>query len=135
MDRRSKEVVVPKNGHMLKVLVICRISGCARQKEASIEDQEDNARQSVAEIFDGPTHFEIIATKAKGEALDRPELERIATAYRSGEYDLVMIDDLSRLIRGGEAARLLGLGVDRGTRTVCLQDGVDTLEATWEQMR
>src|SRR5204863_6940393 len=68
-----------------------------------------------------------------GERLDRPELEQIEKAYRSREFDLFVYDDLSRLIRGGEAARLLGVGVDHGTRTICIADGIDTVDETWEE--
>jgi len=40
---------------------------------------------------------------------------------------------LSRLIRGGEASRLLGEGVDRHTRSICIDDGIDTIDETWEE--
>jgi DNA invertase Pin-like site-specific DNA recombinase len=97
---------------------VCRISGCSNQKELSLEDQEDRAREAVEELYNGPTEFDFIATVGKGEALDRPELERIENAMLSGKYDLFVFDDLSRLIRGGEAARLLGVGVDHCTRSI-----------------
>ena len=133
MSRRSSEELRPRNGHTLMIFIVCRISGCANQKELSIEDQADNAKQEVAELYDGPTEFRTIKTKAKGERLDRPELEQIEAAYKSGEYDLFVYDDLSRLIRGGEAARLLGVGVDHATRSICLGDGIDTIDDTWEE--
>jgi len=133
MSKRSNEELVPRDGHTLRVLIICRISGCQKQKELSLEDQEDNAKERAAELYSGPIEYRVISTTAKGESLDRPELEQIEEAIRSGEYDLIIIDDLSRLIRGGEAARLLGIGVDHGTRTICIQDAIDTVESTWEE--
>jgi hypothetical protein len=133
MPRRSNEELRPRNGHTLMVGIVCRISGCQNQKELSNEDQEDNAKEKASELYDGPTEFRVISTKAKGERLDRPELEQIEVEYRSGEYDLFIYDDIGRLIRGGEAARLLGVGVDHGTRSVCLQDGIDTIDDTWEE--
>lgn len=108
MSKHSNEELRPRNGHTLVVAIVCRISGCAKQKELSNEDQEDNAKEKIAELYDGKVEFRIISTKAKGEALDRPELEEIEAAYKSGRYDVFVYDDLSRLIRGGEAARLLG---------------------------
>jgi len=75
----------------------------------------------------------VIATVGKVERLDRPELEEIENAYRSRKYDVMVYDDLSRLIRGGEAARLLGVGVDHGTRSICINDGIDTADDTWEE--
>lgn len=133
MARRSEREVKPRNGHTLRVLIVSRISGCANQKEASLDDQEDNAEEIVRELYDGPVEFRRISTKGKGERLDRPELEEIEAAYESGDYDLVVYDDLSRLIRGGEAARLLGVGVDNGTRSICIEDGIDTEDGTWEE--
>ncbi len=132
MFRKSSEVV-PRNGHTLVVGIGARISGCQNQKEMSLDDQVDNAKEVIRELYDGPTEFDIITTVAKGESLDRPELERIENAYRSAQYDFFVFDDLSRLIRGGEAARLLGVGVDHGTRTLCLGDGIDTADSTWEE--
>lgn len=122
MGRKSDEKLQPRNGHVLIVGIACRISGCANQKELSLEDQEDNARETIAELYDGPVEFRVIATKGKGERLDRPELDKIEAAYKSGDYDVFVYDDLSRLIRGGEAARLLGVGVDNGTRSICIDD-------------
>ena len=133
MSRYSEAAVSPRNGHTLVVGDVCRISGCPNQKELSNEDQEDHAKETVKELYDGPVEFDVIATVAKGERLDRPELAQIERAMRSGRYDLFIFDDLSRLIRGGEAARLLGVGVDHGTRSICLNDGIDTIDPTWEQ--
>jgi hypothetical protein len=133
MSRISEDELKPRNGHTLVVGIVCRISGCANQKEMSLEDQEDHAKERVAELYSGPVEFRIIATKAKGERLDRPELEEIEAALRSGVFDLFLFDDLSRLIRGGEASRLLGVGVDHGTRSICLDDGIDTADGTWEE--
>ncbi len=133
MSRKSENQLNPRNGHTLVVGIVCRISGCANQKEASLEDQEDNAKEAIAELYDGPVEFRVITTIGKGEALDRPELEQIEFAYRSREFDAFVYDDLSRLIRGGEAARLLGVGVDHGTRSICIDDGIDTVDETWEE--
>lgn len=134
MLRRHEEQVRPRNGHTLMVAMAGRISGCQGQKELSLEDQEDNGRETIVDLYIGPAEYRVIAaTKAKGERLDRPELKLIEEAYRSGEYDLFIFDDLSRLIRGYEAVRLLGVGVDNGTRTLCIADGIDTNDPTWEE--
>ncbi|MBL8827521.1 MAG: recombinase family protein [Planctomycetaceae bacterium] len=129
---RSEIVVHPRNGVALRVGIVCRISGCTNQKELSLDDQEDNAKEAVADLYEGPVDYEVIATKGKGERLDRPELEQVEAAYRSGTYDLFVYDDLSRLVRGTEAARLLGVGVDHGTRSICINDGIDTADESWE---
>ena len=134
MLRRRDSEVRPRNGHTLMVAMAGRISGCQGQKELSLADQEDNGRETVVDLYIGPAEYHVIAaTKAKGERLDRPELKLIEEAYQSGDYDLFIFDDLSRLIRGGEAVRLLGVGVDNGTRTLCIADGIDTNDPTWEE--
>ncbi|MCC7086805.1 MAG: recombinase family protein, partial [Pirellulales bacterium] len=132
--RRSDSELQPRNGHTLLVGVGARISGCEEQKEASLEDQQDNAREAIADRYEGPLHLELIAaTKAKGEWLDRPELEVFEHAYRSKKYDVIVFDDLSRLIRGGDAVRLMEIGVDHGIRTISIADGIDTASDTWEE--
>lgn len=133
MSRQSDAALSPRNGSELEIAIVCRISGCQNQKEASLDDQEDNAKETISEKYDGPANFHVIATVGKGERLDRPELEEIEKAYQSRRYDVFVYDDLSRLIRGGEAARLLGVGVDNGTRSICIADDIDTVEPTWEE--
>ncbi|MCH8149039.1 MAG: recombinase family protein [Planctomycetes bacterium] len=130
---RHFEPIVPRNGLTLVVGIVARISGCQNQKEMSLDDQVDHAKETIEELYDGPVEYDIITTVAKGERLDRPELEEVEASYCSKRYDFFVFDDLSRLIRGGEAARLLGVGVDHGTRTLCLDDGIDTADSTWEE--
>jgi len=70
MSRQSDAALTPRNGGELKVAVVCRISGCQNQKEASLGDQEDYAKETIAEKYDGPAKFYVIATVGKGERLD-----------------------------------------------------------------
>lgn len=134
MKRISDAQLKPRNGHTLKVGIGCRISGCANQKEQSLQDQEDHAKEVVAEYYDdGPVEYIVIATTGKGEALDRPELTEIEAILRRRELDLFVFEDLGRLVRGAEAVRLLGIGVDHGVRTIVPNDCIDTAEPTWEE--
>lgn len=133
MYGRNDPPLAPRNGHTLVVGIVARISGCADQKELSLEDQVDHAKQLVGEMYDGPVEFRIIATKGKGERLDRPELEQIEAELRKGELDLLVMEDLGRLVRGAEAVRLFGIAVDHGTRAMSPNDPVDTIEPTWEE--
>jgi site-specific DNA recombinase len=133
MFRSSVPNLVPRNGHTLHVGIVTRISGCAKQKEMSLDDQEANAKEEIRKLFDGPIDFQVISTVAKGESLDRPELKEIEARMGSGVYDLFVFDDLSRLVRGGEATRLLSVGVDNGTRSICICDDLDTINDSWEE--
>ena len=109
------------------------ISGCPGQKELSLEDQADHARQFVTEMTSGPTEYRVIATKGKGERLDRPELIEIEKMLRTRELDLLLVEDIGRLIRGAAAMRLCGVGVDHGVRVISMNDGLDTDDDTWEE--
>jgi site-specific DNA recombinase len=122
----------PRNGHTLMVGIGARISGCANQKDASLEDQEDHAKDETRSLYNGPVEYRVIATTGKGERLDRPELEEYENEFRKGDLDLLIFEDLGRLIRGAEAVRLLGIAVDHGTRVIVPNDGIDTADPTWE---
>jgi hypothetical protein len=63
---------LPRNGHELVSGIVARISGCASQKELSLDDQVDHGKEEVAELYRGPVEYRVIATKGKGERLDRP---------------------------------------------------------------
>ncbi len=132
MSRRSEFELKPRNGHTLMVRVVCRISGCQNQKELSLDDQLAYAQEYVADLYAGPIEFRVIATKGKGEDLDRPELIDIEAAYQAAEDDLFVYDDIGRLIRGGDAVRLFGIGVDHGIRSIGINDDIDTVRPTWE---
>lgn len=132
MDGRSKPIV-PRNGHTLVVGLVARISGCTNQKEVSLDDQQDHGKQTVADYYQGPVEYRSIATKGKGERLDRPELAEVERLLRSGELDLLVVEDIGRLVRGTEAVRLCGIAVDHGTRVIAPNDCVDTAEDSWEE--
>ena len=75
----------------------------------------------------------MIATKGKDEDLERPELAEIEAQLRTGEIDLLILEDIGRLVRGTEASRLIGVAVDHGTRVVSPNDGIDTIDDSWEE--
>lgn len=125
--------LAPRNGHTLIAGIGGRISGCNNQKAESLEDQVDHGKEVVADLYTGPVEYRIITTTGKGERLDRPELAEIEAHFRKRELDIFVWEDLGRLVRGAEAARLLGIGVDNGVRILAPNDCIDTAEATWEE--
>jgi len=133
MSQHRNDPVLPRNGHTLHVGIVARISGCTNQKEMSLDDQVDHAKQVVADLYDGPAEYHVIATKGKGERLDRPELATIQNDLRKGYLDLLTFEDLGRMVRGGEAVRLMGIAVDHGTRVIAPNDGIDMADDNWEQ--
>ena len=129
----SNSSLQPRNGHTLVVGIVARISGCQNQKELSLQDQEDHGKEVVAEMYNGPVEYRIIATKGKGERLDRPELVEIEAEVRTREIDLYIMEDVGRLVRGAEAVRLWGIAVDHGTRCMAPNDCCDTADESWEE--
>ncbi len=133
MFGKSEKPITPRNGHTLMVGIVCRISGCANQKEMSLDDQEDHGKQLVQELYKGPAKYDLVKTTGKGERNDRPELKRIETMLKSEQYDLFVMEDLGRLVRGTVANELIGIAVDNGVRVISPNDCVDTAEASWEE--
>jgi hypothetical protein len=133
VEMERSNAFVPRNGHTLVVGVVARISGCQNQKELSLADQEDHAKQIVAESYEGPVEYRVIATKGKGERLDRPELTEVEAMLRSRALDLLIAEDIGRMVRGTEAMRLCGVAVDHGTRVLAPNDCVDTADDSWEE--
>jgi len=123
----------PRNGHTLVVGIVARISGGQNQKELSLEDQIDHAKQVVAEIYDGLVEYRVISTTGKGERLDRPELAEVEALLRSRELDLLITEDIGRIVRGTEASWLCGIAVDHGTRVIAPNDCIDTRDDAWEE--
>jgi site-specific DNA recombinase len=131
--RKHQDELKPRNGKTLIVYIIARISGCANQRELSLDDQADHAKEIISDMYDGSVEFRVIATKGKGERLDRPELDEIRQHLLRGEADVLIMEDLGRLVRGVEAVRLFGIAVDHGTRAMSPNDHVDTINDTWEE--
>ncbi|WP_437222741.1 recombinase family protein [Planctomicrobium sp. SH661] len=128
-----KVPVTPRNGSVLRVVIVARISGCQNQKEISLDDQVDHAKQEIAELYDGPCEFFVISTTGKGERLDRPELREVEKRLEDRLDDLMFMEDVGRLVRGTAAVELWGIAVDNGIRCVAPNDGCDTSEPTWEE--
>jgi hypothetical protein len=133
MFKRSERVLAPRNGQVVQAGIVARISGCQNQKEMSLDDQLDHGKAVASELYDGPIVFEEIATTGKGERLDRSELATIERMLESKTLDLLIVEDLGRLVRGHEAVRLCGVAVDNGTRVLAPNDGIDTWDDNWEE--
>jgi hypothetical protein len=123
----------PRNGQLLMLAILARISGCTNQKEASLDDQEDHGREEVSGHYSGPIETIVIKTKAKGERFDRPELEEVRQLIRSRKIDVLFVEDLGRMIRGYAALEILYMAHDHGVRVLSPNDGIDTFEDGWEE--
>jgi site-specific DNA recombinase len=92
--------LTPRNGHTLVVGIVARISGCKNQKEISFDDQSDHCKAYVRMLYPhGDIVYHITATKGKGERLDRPELAELEKLIRNGKLDLLLAEELGRMVR------------------------------------
>ncbi len=86
MSRVSERNLSPRNGYTLMAGLGARISGCASQKDERLEDQTDHNKEVITDLYAGPVEYLIIATKGKGERLDRPELAEIEAKFRHRQH-------------------------------------------------
>lgn len=108
-----------------------RIAAYARyssemQHAASIDDQLRNVRRYCAQQgWSAPRVYEDRAIS--GARADRPGYVACLAAGMAGEYDVLVVDDLSRLSRDSiETARAIKHLKFTGVRVIGVSDGVDT---------
>ncbi|MEQ8838999.1 MAG: recombinase family protein, partial [Lacipirellulaceae bacterium] len=108
--------------------MICRVSspGEGKQREESNDDQEVRLRDYLEQQWDGPTMIEVIAGVGSGEDVQREELYKAELAVETGEYDLILCEDLSRISRRYHAQRFCELAEDFDTRLIAVNGDVDT---------
>ena len=120
----------PKNGRTLKVIRIARIS-TINQDERSLEDQLELLKEYVEKIYEKAIEYHDLATQGSGEKLDREELLQLEEMIESGQYDLVISEDLARICRRLHAITICEMCEDRDTRLIAINDRVDTSDEGW----
>ena len=91
-----------RNEGELRVLKIARIS-TVHQDARSLDDQAALCGGYVRTRDPDPTRFTAIEGRGSGETLDRQDLADAEAAVASGEYDLVVVEDLGRICRRNRA--------------------------------
>jgi DNA invertase Pin-like site-specific DNA recombinase len=112
------------------VLGIARIS-TEHQDQQSLADQEALYRRWLDQHAGLPYELEMIAGRGSGESLDREEARRARAAVESGQFDLVIAEDLGRIFRRIHAQLFCELCEDYETRLIALNDQVDTAQDNW----
>ena len=129
---RRTEASPPKNGRRYLVLAVCRIS-TDNQNEMSLEDQLAFYHEWLRANLDGEYDIHVISSRGSGELLDRAELIELSEKIDSGEYDLVITEDVGRIARRIHASLICEAAEDSKTRVVAINDHVDTLDENWLQ--
>lgn len=97
-----------------------------QQRESSIRDQVRNCEEYAArEGWPRPVLYQDAAIS--GSRIDRPGYQRLLNDAQQGRFDVVLVDDLSRLSRDSlESERAVRLLKFYGVRLIGISDGVDT---------
>jgi DNA invertase Pin-like site-specific DNA recombinase len=109
---------------------VARIS-TDHQDERSLADQEALYREYIERNYDGRYELQMIATRAKGERVDREELVELKEAILSRKIDVVITEDLGRIARRLFAVHICEACEDMDTRLLALNDSVDTGQEDW----
>ena len=122
----------PKNGRQFKVAGVQRISK-ETQNDLSLDDQEALYSKRLNSLY-GPGNYclTVIATQGSGQILDREEYLQLCEYVAGGEYDLIIAEDLGRIVRRMHAVILCEEAEDTATRVIGIGDGVDTAMEGWE---
>ncbi|MEK6578164.1 MAG: recombinase family protein, partial [Bdellovibrionota bacterium] len=111
----------------------------AENPEGSIRNQEDRLRATVNfKNMEGSFGEikEVFVDKAKsGKDTNRPELQRLLTAIRNQEVDLVMVSELSRLSRSiKDFSQIWEMMRAHGCGFYSLRENFDTTTAAGEMV-
>lgn len=117
----------------MRVATYARFSS-DRQKESSITDQQRNCQQRAAkEGWVIVANYEDHAISGTTE--DRPGYQAMLKAAQQKEFDIVLVDDFSRLSRDSRESELTRRRlVYWGVRLVSISDGIDTALKGHEMM-
>jgi DNA invertase Pin-like site-specific DNA recombinase len=123
----------PKNGRKFKTIGVCRISRPS-QDVLSLADQEAYYREHLDRILK-VDNYELLAISGRGSGqyLDREEYLDLCQKIKSGEYDMVICEDLGRIVRRIHAYVFCELAEDFATRVLAINDFVDTNDPNWRQ--
>jgi site-specific DNA recombinase len=120
----------PRNGVVLRVLVIARIS-TVHQDARSLDDQVALCERYVRDRYQGEFEIQSIQGRGSGETLDRQDLVDAEAAVESKQFDLVVVEDLGRICRRNYAVYFCEVCEDAGTRLIAINDSIDTANENW----
>jgi len=101
MSKKLDPPLAPCNGRTLEVLILCRVSDPApgKQDEKSLDDQEAERHEWLTDNTELPLNITVIAGSGSGEYLDREESARALGELETAKYDLILTEDLGRILR------------------------------------
>ena len=123
----------PKNGDTYMVLTFGRIS-TEHQDEKSLDDQSQYSLDHLSRIMPGENfEIKVIAGQGSGQYLDREEFVELTSEVATGQYDIVIAEDLARILRRMHAFIFCEEAEDVATRVIAINDFLDTKNDNWRQ--
>ena len=124
----------PKDGRKIKVLIAVRVSDPrpGKQDERSIDDQKQLLLRWLTDIIGENFDVVFLEGRESGEWLEREDYLKLIQLVETGLYDLVLTEDIGRIIRRIHAHLFAELCVENGTRLISLNDHIDSAIAGWE---
>lgn len=130
-----KVKIKPVKGGRLRVLIYARYS-TEEQNHGSIEAQVEFCKAFLRELGVTGADITVVSDPAiSGEIYSRPGINQVRDGVLAGSWDLIVVEDASRLFRNEHFCfELVGQAVDREIRVICVNDLVDTNddEEVWE---
>ncbi len=117
--------LAPHNGRVLRAIGITRIS-TLNQDIRSLADQQALLRTWVEDRYKGSVEWTFIEGQGSGECLEREQVAEADRLVASGQFDLVIMEDLSRHMRRVHAVLFCEACEDANTRLIAINDAIDT---------
>lgn len=133
MAFRLRTPIQKPAGRRLRVLAYARYSK-EEQDASSILDQYAYDRRFLHQegVIDAEIE-ELNDPEMSGELVSRPGINKVREGIAARRWDLIVVEDSSRLFRNETAClELVETAVDQGIRVIAINDGVDTAEEDWD---
>jgi site-specific DNA recombinase len=136
MMHLRQPILIP-TGKPLRVLIHARFS-TEEQRQSSIDDQVAFCRSFLEATL--PKGYDpeqvtvdvIAEPEVSGEIADRPGINRVWAGIEAKEWDVIIVEESSRLYRHHtKAGELFESAVDAGVRIICPSDYIDTADDDW----
>src|SRR6476620_11412329 len=115
-----------REGQPLRVIILGRIS-TEHQEMENITASIRYAEEHLDRAYKGPLEVRHLGERASGMLADRPTIREAQALIDTGEWDLVLVEELSRIYRNPRFAyRFVQDCVDAGTRVIAIGDNLDT---------
>src|SRR4051794_3904989 len=127
----------PKNADgVLRIISVGRLSQPKETVDATQQSLEaircENERL-LKSIYSGPVNVRYQAEQISGMIADRQTMTELWELVETGEWDLIIAEDLSRVFRNPRfQLAFLQDAVDKGIRVICFADNLDTADENWE---